>query len=183
MPKENTYSQAKFPSVLKWQALAFMRTEWPYIFEEEDKFLTETYESKFNPVHFVITEGDILISYAAVVQTTIEHAGHIYQVCGFGNMFTFPPHRREGHGQKLLRMATEMIRQSEVDLGILYCDPKMESFYVSEGWLTTLSPTRFGNPSEYEDGEEQRMMIFVSDIGKQNQTDFEKLPVYVDWTW
>ncbi|MGL5943590.1 MAG: GNAT family N-acetyltransferase [Waterburya sp.] len=183
MPKERTYSQAEFPDVLKWQALAFMRTEWPYIFEEEDKFLTETYEPELDPVHFVITEGDLLISYAAVVRTTLEHAGHIYQVCGFGNMFTFPPHRREGHGHRLLRMATEMIRQSEVDLGILYCDPKIRTFYMLEGWATTGSPTRFGNPSEYENSEEQRMMIFLSDMGKQNKTDFEKLPLYVDWTW
>jgi predicted GNAT family N-acyltransferase len=182
-PEYKIYSQIEFPAVLKWQALAFMRTEWPYIFEEDDKFLTETYQSKFHPVHFVSTKGDLLISYAAIVRTTLKHVGQIYQVCGFGNMFTFPPHRGEGHGHKLLRMATEMIRQSEVDLGILYCDNKLEPFYASEGWITPGSPTRFGNPSEYEDSDEQRMMIFVSDKGKQNRADFENLPVYVDWTW
>ncbi len=182
-PEYKIYSQIEFPAVLKWQALAFMRTEWSYIFEEEDKFLTETYQPKFNPIHFVSKQGDLLISYAAIVQTTLKHVDHIYQVCGFGNMFTFPPYRREGHGHKLLQMATEMIQQSEVDLGILYCDSKLESFYASGDWITTRSPTRFGNPSKYEDGDEQRMMIFVSDKGQQNREDFENLPVYVDWTW
>ena len=183
MPDYRTYSQNEFPSVFKWQALAFMRTDWPYIFEGDDKFLTETYEPELNPIHFVMAQGDMLISYAAIVRTTLTHAGHTYQVYGFGNMLTFPPHRREGHGQKLLRMATEMIQQSDVDLGVLYCDAKLEPFYAAAGWAITGAPTRFGHPSHYEDGEEERMMIFVSEKGQQNRADFENLPVYVDWTW
>ena len=159
MPDYRTYSQNEFPSVFKWQALAFMRTEWPYIFEGDDKFLTETYEPELNPIHFVMAQGDMLISYAAIVRTTLTHAGHTYQVYGFGNMLTFPPHRREGHGQKL------------------------EPFYAAAGWAITGAPTRFGHPSNYEDGEEKRMMIFVSEKEQQNRADFENLPVYVDWTW
>ena len=79
MPEDRIYSQSEFPAVLKWQALAFMRTEWPYIFEEDDKFLTETYPPELNPVHFVVVQGDMLISYAALVRTTLKHAGYIYQ--------------------------------------------------------------------------------------------------------
>ena len=63
MPGYRIYSQSEFPAVLKWQALAFMRTEWPYIFEEDDKFLTQTYQPELNPVHFVVAQGDMLISY------------------------------------------------------------------------------------------------------------------------
>lgn len=87
MPTSAIYSQADFPAILKWQALAFMRVEWSYIFTDDERFLSETYPVEFEPVHFVVTEGDTLISYAATVNLTLEHAHRKYKVCGLGNVF------------------------------------------------------------------------------------------------
>ena len=183
MPTSTKYSQTDFPAILKWQALAFMRVEWPYIFEDDERFLTETYPPALEPIHFVVTEGETLMSYAAVIHTTMEHASHTYKVCGFGNMFTFPPYRGEGHGRKVLQMATDTIIQSDLDLAILYCEPKRTAFYEHAGWAITHSPTRFGNETKYEDHDEERMMLSLSDKGKQGRADFDTHPVYVDWTW
>ncbi|MBE9103235.1 GNAT family N-acetyltransferase [Vacuolonema iberomarrocanum] len=183
MPITRIYDQSDFPAILKWQALAFMRVEWPYIFEDDELFLTETYPPELNPIHFVVTEGETLMSYAAMVRTTLVHVGETFRVYGFGNMFTFPPYRKEGHGHKLLGMATELIETSDVDVGILYCDEKVESFYAAKGWIKMASPTRFGDPAQYEDGEEQRMMVFVSEKGRRYRHAFEEQPLYVDWTW
>ena len=177
------YSQTDFPEVLKWQALAFMRVEWSYIFTEDERFLTETYPIEFQPVHFVVTEGKTLISYAATIQTTLEHANRSYKVCGLGNVFTFPPYRKEGHGHKVLELATNAIEQSDVDVAILFCNRSNASFYASEGWISTLSPTYIADGEDYYEDDEQRMMLFISDQGKQGQSDFEQQPVYLDWTW
>ena len=178
-----TYVQEDFPPILKCQALAFMRVEWPYIFEGAERFLSETYPPKFDPTHFVIVEGETLMSYAAVVRTNFMHAGEEFRVYGFGNMFTFPPYRGEDHGHKLLDMATDTIEKSDADVGVLYCNERLETFYASKGWIMTKSPTRFGSPEEYEDSEEQRMMLFVSEKGRRNRNTFDEQPLYVNWTW
>lgn len=127
--------------MLKWQALAFMRVEWSFIFSEDERFTTETYPIEFQPVHFVVTEGETSISYAATICLTLEHANRSYKVCGLGNVFTFPPYRGEGNGHKVLKLATNAIKQSDVDLAILFCDPRRVSFYTLKGWISTLSPT------------------------------------------
>ena len=184
MPTSAIYSQTDFPEVLKWQALAFMRIEWPYIFTDEERFISETYPIEFQPVHFVIIEGKTLISYAASVSLSLEHANHSYKVCGLGNVFTFPPYRGEGNGHRVLNLATNAIKQSDVDVAILFCYPNNASFYASEGWISTLSPTYIlDGENNYEVYDEQRMMLFISEKGKQGQIDFEQQPVYVDWAW
>ena len=180
------YSQTDFPAVLKWQAIAFMRMEWSYIFTEDQdgKYVSETYPVEFQPVHFVVTEGDTLISYAATIRENIEHTNRSYKVCGLGNVFTFPPYRREGNGSKVVELATNTIKESEVDVAILFCDRLNAPFYAKAGWISTSSPTYITHSkNDHEIHDEQRMMLFISDKGKQGQRDFEQQPVYLDWTW
>ena len=180
------YSQAEFPAILKWQAISFMRMEWSYIFTEEQdgRYASETYPVEFQPVHFVVTEGDNLISYAATILETIKHANRSYKVCGLGNVFTFPPYRREGNGYRVLELATKAIAKNDVDVAMLFCEPANISFYVKAGWINTTSPTYItGNRDNYEIYDEQRLMLFISDKGKQAQDSFEQQPVYLNWAW
>ena len=186
MPTTAIYSQAEFPAILKWQALSFMRVEWSYIFTEEQdgKYSSETYPVEFEPVHFVVTEGDNLISYAATVLETIEHGDRSYKVCGLGNVFTFPPYRREGNGHRVLELATNEIKKSDVDVAILFCEPKNISFYAKASWISTATPTYIADDRDgYEIHDEQRMMLFISDKGKQGRSDFKQQPVYLNWAW
>lgn len=124
MPTLSIYHKSDFPPALKWQAMAFMRVQWPFLFTAERQFVTDTYPSEFDPVHFVVAEGELLIAYASILRTDLEHAGLTYKIYGFGNMFTFPTFRAQGHGTRVAELATDFIKQSDVDIAILFCEPK-----------------------------------------------------------
>jgi len=183
MPTLHIYTQPNFPAIFKWQAIAFMRTEWSGIFHGDNLYMPETYPPDYQPVHFVFAEGDTLISYAAILDVTLEHSGSTYHVYGFGNMFTFPPFRKQGYGSQVLEAATEYIKASSFDAAILFCDSKLEPFYATQGWQATRSPTRLGGPDKYEVYDPTRMMLFTSEKGRAGQSDFESQPLYVDWPW
>ena len=98
-------------------------------------------------------------------------------------MFTFPPYRRQGYGSRILELATDFIRRSDVDVAILFCDLQIETFYAACGWEVIPSPTRIGTPDDYEEHEGSKMLLFVSDKGRWGKLDFEKQPLYVEWPW
>jgi predicted N-acetyltransferase YhbS len=183
MPTYTIYSQRDFPAALKWQALAFMRVEWPSIFAGERLFVTETFPPELDPVHFVAAEKNLLIAYASIIRLDIEHAGGAYRVYGFGNMLTFPSFRDQGYGWQVAELATDFIKQSDVDIAALFCEPKRESFYARHGWQGTHAPTRIGTVDQYKVDEFLRMMLFVSEKGRQGREDFEEQPVYIDEPW
>jgi hypothetical protein len=183
MPRLTIYQKTDFPAIYKWQAIAFMRCEWSSIFQGANLYMSEIYPPEFQPIHFVLAEGDTLLSYGTLLNLDMAHADKNYVVYGFGNMLTFPPFRRHGYGGQILQAATEFIQTSDADVAILFCDPSLESFYSAKGWSATRSPTRLGRPDQYEEYSPLRMMLFVSEKGRQNQADFETQPLYVDETW
>ena len=69
MPTSAIYLQSDFPEIFKWQALAFMRVEWADAFVGEDKFITETYPIELQPLHFVVAEGEVLITFNYILLT------------------------------------------------------------------------------------------------------------------
>jgi len=181
MPTLTIYDQKNFPSVYNWQAIAFMRCEWASIFQGDILYLSDPYPPDMEPVHFVMAEGDSLLSYASVFKRTVSHAGQDYSIYGFGNMFTFKPYRKNGYGRKILHAATEFIQQSDVDAGALFCDKSLDRYYGAEGWVTTKSPTHVSYTDEpYEP---LRMMLFVSEIGRANRKAFDELPLHIDYPW
>ena len=183
MPELTIYQQPDFPSIYKWQAIAFMRMEWTTIFYDDNLYMSETYPPELQPVHFVMAEDDSLLSYASILQLNLAHAGIDYRIYGFGNLLTFPPYRKRGYGGQILQAATDFIRQSDVDAAILFCDPLLEGFYGAKGWVSMHSPTCLGTPEHYEEYAPSRMMLFVSDKGKRGRTAFETQPLYIDSPW
>src|SRR5215213_665084 len=67
MPELTIYQQTNFPAIYKWQAIAFMRMEWSSIFYDDNLYMSETYPPELQPVHFVMAEGDTLLSYASLL--------------------------------------------------------------------------------------------------------------------
>ena len=183
MPTYTVYQPADFPAVLNWQAIAFMRVEWPFIFTGPSKFTAETYPLACHPVHFTATEGDSVLSYPATLRLNLEHARHTYTSYGFGNMFTFPPYRREGFGQHVLTVATDFMQQSEVDIAVLFCDSHLEAFYARSGWQVVRTPVRIGTPNDYETHDVTAMMLLLSKKGQQGKEDFEQQPLYIETPW
>jgi hypothetical protein len=183
MPELTIYQQPDFPSIYKWQTIAFMRMEWASIFYDDNLYMSETYPPELQPVHFVIAEEDSLLSYASLLKRNLDHAGVDYGIYGFGNLLTFPPYRKRGYGGKILQAATDFLQHSDVDAGILFCDPLLESFYAEKGWVSTHSPTRLGRPEQFNEYAPSRMMLFVSEKGHRGKADFESQPIYIDWPW
>ena len=183
MPELTIYQQINFPSIYKWQAIAFMRMEWSSIFYDDNLYMSETYPPDLQPVHFVMAEDDSLLSYASVLKLDLPQAGIDYCIYGFGNLLTFPPYRRRGYGGQILQAATDFILQSDADVAILFCDRLLESFYAEKGWVVTHSPTRLGTPDRYEEYMPSRMMLFVSEKGQHAKADFGSQPIYIDWPW
>ncbi|HEU4327590.1 MAG TPA: GNAT family N-acetyltransferase [Roseiflexaceae bacterium] len=183
MPTLTQYTQVDFPAVLKWQAIAFMRVEWPYVFQGDGLFASETYPTEASPVHFAVAEGDSLISYAAALRVTVEHQGAIYRVYGFGNMFTFPPYRRQGYGRQVLNLATRHILASDVDLGILFSAPGIEPFYAADGWEQIESPTYVGRPGHERIQDAPKMALWVSEAGRRARSAFVSAPLRVAESW
>ena len=122
-----TYRHREFPRGLNWQAVSFMRVEWPFI---DGGMLRETYPA-------ALVEEDLLLSYAATFRLRIAHAGEEYEMGCLGNVFTYPGSRRQGYGRRVVGAATRHIRGSGADVAALFCAPDLESFYAASGWEPT----------------------------------------------
>ena len=184
MPQLRTYDHDEFPVALKWQALSFMRVEWPFIFAGDLRFATDIYWPELAPTHFAVTHSDLLLSYAAVIRTRLDHAGQTYGVAGLGNVFTFPPYRREGFGSQVVVAATRHIEAGNADVAALFCAADHAGFYERRGWVALSGATTLvgpkADPSPYD---VLRMMLFVSDRGKAGRLAFESQPWYVGDPW
>ena len=182
------YQQADFPDILKWQALAFMKTAWPSIFQGAIKFLDHTYPPECHPVHFAMHTGDSLIAYATVMQLPLTHAQTDFTLSCFGNLFTFPPYRGEGYGLQVLQAATTYLHQSDADLAGLFCDAPLIPFYERCGWTLTRSPTYVGTPlhkdlAHEDEAAVSRLMLFLSPRGQTARHTFDTEALYVPWFW
>ncbi len=184
MIKVQTFPYHQFPEVLKWQVLSFMKMEWPFIFSGQYQFNEDTYPPEQDPIHFVISKGNALISHAEIITMKLVHGDEEYLVYGLGNVFTFPPYRGNGHGQEVLEAGTNHIVNSDADIAILFCDPNLKSFYEKAGWeALSNSSTRIGTPKESNEHDGLRMMMFLSEKGKLGYSSFVNQPLYIDDPW
>jgi len=184
MPQLHVYPHQEFPSDVNWQAVSFMRVEWPSILLGGHRLGTETYPAAHQPVHFVVTEQNMLISYAAIMQLTLAHAGHRYHVAAFGNVFTFPAFRGEGYGRQVVDAAARYIQVCAVDLGIVFCKPHLIPFYCTSGWeVIDGAGTRVGTPAAFTDHPYHRLMLFVSDRSRRDRSAFVEEPLYIESPW
>lgn len=135
-------------------------------------------------VYFSLVENGELISRAEVIQVDLAHLGQTYKVCGLCNVLTLPLFRGKGYGKHVVKAATRYILQSDVDIGLLFCEQRLESFYASNGWeIQKDSVTRIGTSAHYKPYTNRRMVLFVSDKGKNACADFENYPVYIQYIW
>ncbi|MBA3944105.1 MAG: hypothetical protein H0X37_06025 [Herpetosiphonaceae bacterium] len=184
MPQLRVFQHFEFPDELKWQVVSFMRIEWPFIFTGANRFLTELCPPELHPVHFAIVEGNVLLSYGATLRLEQPHAGEVYRLYGLGNVFTFPPYRREGFGRQVVDAATHYILASAADVGALFCGARLAPYYRVSGWEAMEgATTRIGTPDGYETHNVLRMMLFVSEKGKRGRQAFMHTPFYIESPW
>ena len=182
-----TYTSAELPEHLKWQAVSFLRVQYPDGFLNENRLRNWVTSEQDHPIHIVIVERDILISHTNVVWKYLDHDGETYKAYGLTGVFTYPSFRGQGYGSKVVAAGTEYILRSDADIAMLYCDASLMTFYARHGWMHMDNSVSFIEDKDrtvrVED--EILMMMFVSTKGQRGRTAFEHKPIYFgsDYTW
>jgi Acetyltransferase (GNAT) domain len=127
------YPADTIPQSLTWQALSFLRCEWPFLFTGDNRLRTRPLGGP-GTTYVVRADGKVLLSYAEVLRVTAIRASEPARVLGLSNVFTFPPYRGEGHASAIIRAVTGIISDSDAKLAILFCEKELEPFYAARGW-------------------------------------------------
>lgn len=180
-----TFADETLPADLKRQILAAHRREWPEGFDPRQPPRDRIQPARYRPLHFLLVERDLLVSYVGVVRTTLTHAGETYRTYGLSGVCTEPAFRRRGHGRNLVDAATDHIRGSDADIGLFSCPPARRGFYAAAGWTPMDDSPLFGGPKgDPRPSGELTMMGFFSDQGKRGKASFAATPiVFGDEIW
>lgn len=185
MPQLQVYSSPDLPPDLKCQIVSFIRIEWWWAFTGSNRFWDYTKKST-HPANVVLVEQGLVISHAEVNWRMLDHVGQQWKMYGLSAVFTYPAWRREGHGERVVRAATEQIDQSDADVAMLFCLPNLTPFYKRCGWEhmadTTVLRGDPQQPARVDD--EAVMMRFVGKRAQQARQLFADQPLYVGrHTW
>lgn len=93
----------QIPKEIEIQIRTFLRVVW--YGEEEEKLDEPITRQELNPVYFVLSRKNVLISYARVIWMNVEYMGSSYKMYGLGDVFTFPSSRRKGYGSQIVELA------------------------------------------------------------------------------
>lgn len=187
MPDIRFFAANELPEHLLWQVRSFMRMHWTFLFDERTRLQTGLWWlESLAPVHVLLVENDVVLSYGAIVRGEVMHAGQQFSAYGLHGVFTFPDFRSEGYGGKLVKAATDYIQANQQsDLAILFCPPELVPFYSAAGWewhqdaVTFIGPK--DEPYQIENDAEKpdiRMMLFLSEKGQAAHDSFWDSPFY-----
>jgi GNAT superfamily N-acetyltransferase len=98
--------------------------------------------------HFLLYDDGRLASHVGVLAHTVTADGHPLRVGGLGGVVTVPGFQRRGHAARLMRRAAEWFAaRGDLDAGLLFCLPKMLSYYGRLGWTRTDARVVIDQPS------------------------------------
>jgi hypothetical protein len=172
------YHAAELPPLLECQVRDFVRIVWPDA--RIDKPTAPLGPPDRDPIHFIIADGDTLISHAQITTFPIEHAGETYRTAGLGGVMTYPNFRAEGYGKQIVADVTQYIARSDVDFGMLFTAPSLENFYSIHGWVAIPGMiVLVGDKNAPNVRDEFTMMYPVSERGQQAVKAFAGARVYI----
>ena len=180
MDEVQTFTVSSLPSHFEWQLRDFSRIVWNADITHD--ITGSLHPETWHPTYLVIARGELLISAAAVLWKMVEISNQVYKVCGLGMVLTYPAHRKQGYGRKVVAAATEFIKQiADADLALLQTAPYLEPFYKAHGWEHTSEiKILSGNPNQPNDEDGWFMMMFLSERAKRSQTHLESTSFYLD---
>ena len=182
-----TFTSEEFPESLKWQAVSFLRVQYPLGFVNENRLRDWVTREDDHPIHIVLVEKGILISHTNVVWKYLDHAGETYKAYGLTGVFTYPSFRRQGYGSRVIKAGTDYILKSDTDIAMFYCDEKLKNFYARHGWIHMDKSVSYTGEKEraLRVDDEILMMLFISPKGQRGRAAFEREPIYFvsDYTW
>jgi GNAT superfamily N-acetyltransferase len=181
----DSYPKAAVPRDVAVQIRSYTRIQWPHVEQRIGEKLWDV-PADFPARHFVLLDGEKLISHAEANFRTVEHAAETFNVGGLSAVFTFPGCRGNGHATQVVRAATEFLDDNGADFSMLFCGEPLHRFYAACGWERVdgahiLSGDRAA-PTRYGDG--IVMMRFTSAKGRAAKLRFAGEPFYVgERTW
>lgn len=168
------------PEHFKWQMRDFTRIVWD---SKEPADMTHPLSpDRWHPRHFVIADGQFLLSATTVLWKMVDIVGQSYKMYGLGMVMTYPTHRKQGYGQQTVKAATDFIRQdATADMAWLQTRPELEQFYGAQGWTYMPDVTVLSGAIDQPVNENSwMMMLFLSGRAHQNRQQIEKATFYLD---
>ena len=182
-----TYTSADLPESLKWQAVSFLRAQYPGGFMNENRLRDWVTREEDHPIYIVIVEKGILISHTNIVWKYLDHDGITYKAYGLTGVFTYPSFRGQGYGSQVVAAGTEYILNSDGDIAMFYCVERLKNFYARHGWIHMDTSISFIGTKEQPQrvDDEILMMQFISPKCQRGRQAFESKPIYFggDYTW
>lgn len=88
-------------------------------------------EWRAKDLHFVLYEDDGPKTLVSV----LRHEIPLGVIGGVGSVISLPEARGRGHARRVLERAVAYLRDDmKADFGLLFCLPRLVSFYESQGW-------------------------------------------------
>lgn len=153
------------PAATRWQAVTAMRLQWPEVFAGAARRARHPCPPEAGPVHFVVRDEDVLVSFAVVLQSRAWDEHRELRVAGLGSVFTFPQYRREGWSRAVVGRASGWIATSDADLGLLFCSPLLVPGYEAHGWTVLAGGVRTGPAGELSGPDCVAMQLVVPQSG------------------
>ena len=154
-----TFRNEELPADLKCQILSFQRLVWPEDFTGEDRLRDWIQPARYHPVHVVIVDGGVLVSYAGVTWKELAHAGQVYTTYGLSGVLTYPMFRGQGYGRQVVEAATAIVRSSDADIGLFTCLPSLSGFYAASGWIPMEQAELRSGPTPIAQPTAERVMM------------------------
>lgn len=179
MVRQCIYPKRVLPAALQLQILSSLRQSWPNGSIGPAQMREWMLHQEHHPIHIVLLQGSLLISHTTVVWKYLCHAGETYQVYGLSGVFTHPAWRGQGHGSRIVEAGTAFIAAAGADVGMLWCAPSLQDFYMRWGWLamdtttTLIGPAAAPRPCPL-----LLMMLFPSPAGRAARHLFENCALW-----
>lgn len=170
---------------LKKQLLKLYNEFFPRSPPRQTRALNWIETTSKNRVRFILMENDTLVSHSAVLTKYIQHAGKKYKLAGLGGVFTRSEHRNQGYGAKIVKSATDFIKNQNFDVAVLFCHRKYERFYRRNGWEILSNDTilMVEEGTHLQPQDELTMIQYLSTRAIKNRELFEKEPIFFGESW
>jgi aminoglycoside 2'-N-acetyltransferase I len=120
------------------QTDSLSEAEYQHLFHwGEDIFGADSLNLRWRPKtrHFLLYEGENLVSHVGVLRHTISVGDLPVKVGGVGGVVTLPTAQKKGYARILMRNVAEFFeRDWQVEAGLLFCLPRMVRYYENLGW-------------------------------------------------
>lgn len=176
--KLHTYRRHEIPPLLAAQLRSYTRIQWPGL--NTDTTLWPKMPEPNPSYHFLLTDGDLLVSHASTRTRLITHNNTPYRITGLSTVFTYPDYRGQGLGEQIIRAATDDIHfTGNSDLAMLFCGDRVKPLYERLGW-THLPTARiaYGDPPTLKT-DNHIMAIFISTRAHAARSIFESEIIHV----